>query len=495
MSLQESCLDSNRPDERKVRMCEERECVYVIFSTPLLLIRDIRCSVYSHIRAEMKEIEAKIQFPESGSLTLGKSTQESVTRRVEGEGDSHTLKSLSSAATTPRLRASVQSNGISSLNSLPNSSRSLSHASGSGVQVTNAAAKTQSNLRHFAANGDSTQTSSRSSQRIAARRSQRNSGSSSIAAVAAAAAQVEAAASAVASIQPSTSQGSTPVRQDVQMTMPRQIAESTGQVTMVTGSPIANSTQAPSMESIVRVAEAAIAAQNAANSPTTSNTTVDPNLDPSLLSTTTAEGPNFNTPMNVHKPPSVDTNTANSSASASTPTSTPTSTSSNLSNNPYLALATNYQRGSSTSPTGHPVFFPYSVFYTAPGPSIAPNAPGTYPIPYNPYYYPIVPGSNGIYPPIPGVPLPQPPQPQQQIQQPTPSQQDQQRVVKPKRLKSHTVTTKSFSIPMVPRDRTGKPMLPLNVGIMTVINLGTVCMRDHFHTERYIFPVGYEVTR
>lgn len=38
-------------------------------------------------------------------------------------------------------------------------------------------------------------------------------------------------------------------------------------------------------------------------------------------------------------------------------------------------------------------------------------------------------------------------------------------------------------------------MLPLNVGIMTVISLGEVCMRDHFHTERYIFPVGYEVTR
>ena len=41
-----------------------------------------------------------------------------------------------------------------------------------------------------------------------------------------------------------------------------------------------------------------------------------------------------------------------------------------------------------------------------------------------------------------------------------------------------------FSIPMVPRDKKGKPMLPLNVGIMTVISLGTVCMR-----------VGYEVTR
>ena len=38
-------------------------------------------------------------------------------------------------------------------------------------------------------------------------------------------------------------------------------------------------------------------------------------------------------------------------------------------------------------------------------------------------------------------------------------------------------------------------MLPLNVGIMTVINLGNVCLREHFHTERYIFPVGYEVTR
>lgn len=82
---------------------------------------------------------------------------------------------------------------------------------------------------------------------------------------------------------------------------------------------------------------------------------------------------------------------------------------------------------------------------------------------------------------------------------PAPAQQrpppEPQKTVKAKRLKSHTVTTKSFSIPMVPRDKKGKPMLPLNVGIMTVISLGDVCMREHFHTERYIFPVGYEVTR
>lgn len=66
---------------------------------------------------------------------------------------------------------------------------------------------------------------------------------------------------------------------------------------------------------------------------------------------------------------------------------------------------------------------------------------------------------------------------------------------KPKRLKAHTVTSRSYSIPMVPRDKKGGPSLPLNVGIMTVHHLGEICMREHFHTERYIFPVNYEVTR
>lgn len=72
---------------------------------------------------------------------------------------------------------------------------------------------------------------------------------------------------------------------------------------------------------------------------------------------------------------------------------------------------------------------------------------------------------------------------------------DIQRHTKPKRLKAHTVTTRTANIPTVPRDKSGNPVLPLNVGIMTVLNLGEVCMREHFHTERYIFPVGYEVTR
>ncbi|CAL1712990.1 unnamed protein product [Somion occarium] len=78
---------------------------------------------------------------------------------------------------------------------------------------------------------------------------------------------------------------------------------------------------------------------------------------------------------------------------------------------------------------------------------------------------------------------------------PTGRPSELQRHAKPKRLKAHTVTSKSYSIPMVPRDKDGKPLLPLNVGIMTVYNLGEICRREHFHTERYIFPIGYEVTR
>ncbi|KDQ62782.1 hypothetical protein JAAARDRAFT_54664 [Jaapia argillacea MUCL 33604] len=77
----------------------------------------------------------------------------------------------------------------------------------------------------------------------------------------------------------------------------------------------------------------------------------------------------------------------------------------------------------------------------------------------------------------------------------SPNSSRSDRPSRPKRLKAHTVTPKQFNIPPVPRDRKGKPLLPLNVGIMTIINLGEICLREHFHTERYIFPVGYEVAR
>ncbi|KAG6868256.1 hypothetical protein C0993_005747 [Termitomyces sp. T159_Od127] len=199
------------------------------------------------------------------------------------------------------------------------------------------------------------------------------------------------------------------------------------------------------MENIVKVAEAAIAAQNAANSRTSA--------------TTQSMSPSDPTPS---------TSTASSS-------SQPASTSSN----PYMALVPG-KLNTSVMPLS---MNPYAVYY-APG---TPVASGASPYsPYgNPYYYLTTPtgGPSGAFPPSPI---------QSNIERPSP---DPQRPAKPKRLKAHTVTSKSFSIPMVPRDKRGNPMLPLNVGIMTVISLGEVCMREHFHTERYIFPVGYEVTR
>ncbi len=139
---------------------------------------------------------------------------------------------------------------------------------------------------------------------------------------------------------------------------------------------------------------------------------------------------------------------------------------------------------SATPPTPTPPpppamsFNPYSLYYPTPGQATAP-------FPY-PYYY-----MHGMMP----YPPPPMPGPSQAPPNPPPPRRASGNQPKPKRLKTHTVTSKNYSIPMVPRDKRGQPMLPLNVGIMTVISLGEVCMREHFHTERYIFPVGYEVTR
>jgi hypothetical protein len=136
-----------------------------------------------------------------------------------------------------------------------------------------------------------------------------------------------------------------------------------------------------------------------------------------------------------------------------------------------------------------------SPYYRASGGNGSLSIPGIYPsgsIKSNPGSSPVVSPSRPIphqLPPLHGMPGPSPPSGSGS------RSADLQRHGKPKRLKAHTVTTKSYSIPTVPRDKAGKPMLPLNVGIMTVISLGDVCMREHFHTERYIFPVGYEVTR
>ncbi|BGP39021.1 hypothetical protein JCM10450v2_002978 [Rhodotorula kratochvilovae] len=69
------------------------------------------------------------------------------------------------------------------------------------------------------------------------------------------------------------------------------------------------------------------------------------------------------------------------------------------------------------------------------------------------------------------------------------------KLVKPKKVKQHGLTSGTFSIPPIPRNADGSIRLPMSVGIMQIKSLGAVDVRDGFHTERYIFPVGFEATR
>ncbi|KAJ4482411.1 F/Y rich C-terminus-domain-containing protein [Lentinula aciculospora] len=173
--------------------------------------------------------------------------------------------------------------------------------------------------------------------------------------------------------------------------------------------------------------------------------------------------------------------------------------STSLSSNPYAMYLTNTRSGSGPAPAYSPFANPY-YFLTLP--------PATISIPGIPIIY--------ACPPPAAVPVPGPQsvmssslisssiesRPAQSQTQGLPpsanSGADQNATNQPsssRRLKSHVIVSKSYSIPTIPRDKHGQPMLPLNVGIMTVVRLGTVCTRDHFHSERYIFPVGYTVTR
>jgi hypothetical protein len=53
----------------------------------------------------------------------------------------------------------------------------------------------------------------------------------------------------------------------------------------------------------------------------------------------------------------------------------------------------------------------------------------------------------------------------------------------------------AYPIPAIPRDPNGEPILPLVAGVITVLNFGIISLKQHFHTERYIFPIGYEISR
>ncbi|GAA6029854.1 hypothetical protein JCM8097_001080 [Rhodosporidiobolus ruineniae] len=66
---------------------------------------------------------------------------------------------------------------------------------------------------------------------------------------------------------------------------------------------------------------------------------------------------------------------------------------------------------------------------------------------------------------------------------------------RPKKVRVHGVTSATHQIPPIARGEDGTPYLPVTVGVMIIRNLGAVDQRENYHTERYIFPVGYEATR
>ncbi|ORY99475.1 F/Y rich C-terminus-domain-containing protein [Absidia repens] len=80
----------------------------------------------------------------------------------------------------------------------------------------------------------------------------------------------------------------------------------------------------------------------------------------------------------------------------------------------------------------------------------------------------------------------------------SPSGRDQATVVSapPKRSKMSKVPAKTRRVQPIDRDESGNPKLPQQIGVLTVLKLGTIePHREAFHNERYIFPIGYTVSR
>ncbi|GAA5927952.1 uncharacterized protein JCM15063_006042 [Sporobolomyces koalae] len=66
---------------------------------------------------------------------------------------------------------------------------------------------------------------------------------------------------------------------------------------------------------------------------------------------------------------------------------------------------------------------------------------------------------------------------------------------RPKKSKGSALNPGVHTIPIVQRNPDGTPRLPLAAGIMTLTNLGVVTDQEGFHSDRYIYPIGYEATR
>lgn len=66
----------------------------------------------------------------------------------------------------------------------------------------------------------------------------------------------------------------------------------------------------------------------------------------------------------------------------------------------------------------------------------------------------------------------------------------------PKKSKNSRVVTRTRRVQPIERDENGQPKLPQQIGVLKVLELGKIITdRPSFHNERYIFPVGYTVSR
>ncbi|ORY04894.1 hypothetical protein K493DRAFT_253090, partial [Basidiobolus meristosporus CBS 931.73] len=66
----------------------------------------------------------------------------------------------------------------------------------------------------------------------------------------------------------------------------------------------------------------------------------------------------------------------------------------------------------------------------------------------------------------------------------------------PKKRRQKRIEVKPRRVQDLPRNSEGEYALPVQVGVLTVIDLGTIVHdRNTFHNERYIWPVGFTVQR
>jgi hypothetical protein len=56
-------------------------------------------------------------------------------------------------------------------------------------------------------------------------------------------------------------------------------------------------------------------------------------------------------------------------------------------------------------------------------------------------------------------------------------------------------TPKTRRVQQVPRDQQNNPILPFHIGVLTLHSLGTISFKPGFHTDKYVYPIGFCCSR